>query len=245
MNLQNRLLRQPLTFLACSAALISVMACQVKDKQNMPAETGVGADESAAVVVHDTTVNTFAYGCDNNYQFLARVGQDSTWLTLPGGRSVTVPIAISASGARYTDGTVTYWSKGDSAIFEVGDTSYAHCAVMEFGVPWVEAKLRGVTARAVGQEPGWRAEITRGKEIDFLGDYGDIQFKTGVPTEESIPKKGTTPATTVYTATSGTHRLTIKWEDIPCSDAMSGEKFSATVTATLDGKQYGGCGRML
>ncbi len=222
------------------------MACQARDKQNTSAESGMAQDESASAIVRDTPAkaNAFAYGCDNNYQFLARVGQDSTWLTLP-TRSVTVPIAMSGSGARYTDGTVTYWSKGDSAIFEVGDTSYAHCAIIEGGAPWVEARLRGVSARAVGQEPGWRAEIIRGKEIDFQGDYGDIQFKTGVPTEESIPKTATTPATTLYSATSGTHRLTIKWENIPCSDAMSGEKFPATVTATLDGKEYVGCGRML
>ena len=51
-------------------------------------------------------------------------------LTLPGGKSLTLPEAVSASGARYSDGKMTFWEhhgtatlfKGESAIFEGKET---------------------------------------------------------------------------------------------------------------------------
>jgi putative lipoprotein len=34
---------------------------------------------------------------------------------------------ISGSGARYTDGVTTFWSKGDTALFEMNGVSYKGC----------------------------------------------------------------------------------------------------------------------
>ena len=41
--------------------------------------------------------------------------------------SFSLPIAISASGARYSDGTSTYWEHQGTALFELPDTSYQEC----------------------------------------------------------------------------------------------------------------------
>ncbi|MBI5518794.1 MAG: MliC family protein [Desulfovibrio sp.] len=40
---------------------------------------------------------------------------------LPGGETLTLPLALSASGARYSDGESTYWEHHGSARFERGD----------------------------------------------------------------------------------------------------------------------------
>jgi membrane-bound inhibitor of C-type lysozyme len=52
---------------------------------------------------------------------------DTATVTLPDG-TVTLPRAESASGARYSDGTTTFWNKGDEAFVEVnGETVYDNC----------------------------------------------------------------------------------------------------------------------
>lgn len=110
--------------------------------------------------------NTVVYDC-GEYRFTTRVGQDSAWLFLP-ERTVTLPHVVAASGAKYSDSGVTYWSKGEQAILEMDGTARRECGIDR---QWEEAKLRGVGFRAVGDEPGWWLEIEPGKRILFLTDY--------------------------------------------------------------------------
>ena len=49
---------------------------------------------------------------------------------------------------------------------------------------WQKAKLRGVSFRAIGQEPGWLLEITNGKEILLVTDYG--QNRVSLPYVEPV-----------------------------------------------------------
>ena len=39
-------------------------------------------------------------------------------LTLPDGRTLTLPLAVSGSGARYSNGAQTFWEHQGGAIFE-------------------------------------------------------------------------------------------------------------------------------
>jgi len=41
-------------------------------------------------------------------------------LALPGGGSVTLPVALSGSGARYSNGPQTFWEHQGSATYEEG-----------------------------------------------------------------------------------------------------------------------------
>lgn len=43
-------------------------------------------------------------------------------VTLPDGRTVVLPQAESASGAKYSNGSLTVWSKGNTALVEEGGT---------------------------------------------------------------------------------------------------------------------------
>ena len=45
-----------------------------------------------------------------------------------GRRRIELPQALSASGARYSDGVTTFWNKGDQALFEWANGA-THCRV--------------------------------------------------------------------------------------------------------------------
>ena len=103
---------------------------------------------------------------------------------------------------------------------------------------WHKAKLRGVAFRAVGQEPGWLLEITNGKEILIVTDYG--QNKKAYPYVE--PQEDKAASKTVFQIDADTSVLI---EGKACSDSMSGESFQTTVTVTASGQTLKGCGRAL
>lgn len=106
---------------------------------------------------------------------------------------------------------------------------------------WEAARDRGVTFRAVGQEPGWVLEIEGSSRITLVTNYGADSIITPVPEPVSEPATGSIR----YHATTTTHDLRVSIRDQPCSDTMSGERFSLTVDIALNGTAYHGCGRML
>ncbi len=104
---------------------------------------------------------------------------------------------------------------------------------------WHAAKLRGVSFRAIGQEPHWLLEITNGKEILLVTKYG--QKKTAYPYVE--PKVNQQQRKTVYSMKDQKLEVAIEGKD--CTDSMSGEKFSVSVFITLNDTNLKGCGRAL
>lgn len=65
------------------------------------------------------------FKCDK-IAMIARFGDEKVELMLP-GRTVTLPQVISGSGARYSDGSTTFWNKGDTALFEMNGVEYKDC----------------------------------------------------------------------------------------------------------------------
>ena len=104
---------------------------------------------------------------------------------------------------------------------------------------WHAAKLRGVSFRAIGQEPGWLLEITNGKKILLITDYG--QKKTTYPYVE--PNVNQEQRKTVFAINKQNLEVVIQGK--ACTDSMSGERFAVSVFVSVDGKQLGGCGRAL
>ncbi len=103
---------------------------------------------------------------------------------------------------------------------------------------WHKAKLRGVAFRAIGQEPGWLLEITQGKEILLVTNYG--QERKSLPYVE--PQEDKAARKTVFALEDSTSVLI---EGKPCSDSMSGESFQTTVSITIGALVLNGCGRAL
>jgi len=67
----------------------------------------------------------YAYTCAD-YRFTARFEPEAAVLTLP-DRELRLPQALSASGARYSDGVTTFWIKGDLATLEIDGKTYSDC----------------------------------------------------------------------------------------------------------------------
>jgi membrane-bound inhibitor of C-type lysozyme len=62
------------------------------------------------------------YACAAGVEVRALYSGDSVVVTFPGGKVGLLPHVVSGSGARYSDGTTTWWTKGDSAFAMTGDS---------------------------------------------------------------------------------------------------------------------------
>lgn len=186
------------------------------------------------------TDDVYAYVCGDSLQFTAHVTRDSSWLFLP-DTALKVTPRRSASGVRFASGPYFYWSKGDSALLQLPDQALRSCWTIPQEKSWQAAKIRGVDFRALGQEPGWHLEITDGKQFKYVGNYGQDTVETRVPEPQVDEQQGQK----VYQAKTEAHTLTVEISDEPCSDVMSGFEFPLTVTVSVDGETYWGCGRNL
>lgn len=56
-------------------------------------------------------------------------------LLLPDGKTLILPVALSGSGARYSNGVMTFWEHQGDAILERGDTLLFEGRIVEPPVP--------------------------------------------------------------------------------------------------------------
>lgn len=65
--------------------------------------------------------------CDGGAAFSIRFSENSAEV-FAAGRVYTLPIAMSGSGARYSDGTVEYWEhQGEATLNGAQGGPYTHC----------------------------------------------------------------------------------------------------------------------
>lgn len=178
------------------------------------------------------------YECSSVFSFTAAHKADSVRLVLP-DKQITLPHVVSASGAKYQNGNMMFWNKGEEALIEYKDQSYTGCKNNPIEATWQKAKLAGVDFRAAGQEPGWILEISNDKHMQLAYNYGQDTAYTPVPDPLS------TDSTTIYRAETEAHKLSIKITREPCTDSMKGTRFPLSVSITLDEEHLRGCGRYL
>jgi putative lipoprotein len=186
------------------------------------------------------TSDVYAYVCGDSFRFTAYVTRDSSWLFLP-DTALKLKPQRSASGARFASDSYFYWSKDDSALLQLPEQSLRSCRSESQERSWQAAKIRGVDFRALGQEPGWYLEITNGEQIKYVGNYGQDTVYTPVPDPQIDKRQGQT----IYRAETKAHNLTLEISDSSCTDSMSGFEFPSTVSITVNGETYRGCGRSL
>jgi membrane-bound inhibitor of C-type lysozyme len=77
----------------------------------------------AGQALAETPVASADFKCADGKSIAATFYASSVALKLSDGRSLTVPQAMSASGARYAnkDETFVFWNKGDTAFITEGD----------------------------------------------------------------------------------------------------------------------------
>lgn len=184
------------------------------------------------------TDDVFAYECADTLQFTAHVTSDSTWLFLPDTTLKVNPVS-SGSGAKFQGSRYIFWSKDDEALLQYPQGGLMNCTAVPQEKPWQAARIRGVDFRAVGQEPGWHLEIIKGKQIKYIGNYGEDT----VTVSASDPQKE--QQRTIYRAETEDHELEVEVIDEPCTDIMNGFEYPFTVSITVDEGTYQGCGRNL
>ena len=178
--------------------------------------------------------STVVYRCDDDVRFVVQLDPEKAWVHLDGKvlELVRVP---AASGSRYREADVSYWSKGPAALLSLPEREVTGCVARPREAAWEEARLRGVEFRACGHRPEWTLELGE-KESRFAEVAGKLSLV--LP-----PLSATTNRPQVGVAAG--HRLVLEIEPQRCVDGMTGEVFPNRVELILDGRRYAGCGRPL
>ncbi|MDZ7786976.1 MAG: MliC family protein [Halofilum sp. (in: g-proteobacteria)] len=177
------------------------------------------------------------YTCPDGFRFSARAGSEEAHLDL-GSRRVSLAREPSDSGTRYTDGETLFQTRGSEATIEVDAAIRSGCRGRDAADPWEAAALRGVDLRALGQEPGWTAEVVEGEWLRVIRAGEDDVLVARDPARER-----TDAGATVYTGEADGERLRLQVTESACTDSMSGESLPLTATLTLDGRELQGCAR--
>lgn len=228
----------PLAF----AVVLSAAACQPEGR-----DAPLPAEASAPAAQGIETSNTFHWQC-NEVGVASTYTDDAQRVTLAfSGRELALPIAVSASGARYADADGNeFWTKGDSGTLvlaaEAGsETARRECSRSGRPSPWYLAAERDVGFRAVGGEPGWFVEVDRGGTPALRATLDHGERKVEVARTGALP--GDAPGYFGETADGIEVVLTIT--RMPCQDGMSGESFEAGARLKVGDKAYNGCGAFL
>src|SRR5688572_21172542 len=67
-----------------------------------------------------------AFVCADGFPFLVRIEGETAYVTLP-ERSVALPLMPAASGAKYDDGEVVFWSHGPAAMLSADGELHRDC----------------------------------------------------------------------------------------------------------------------
>jgi uncharacterized membrane protein len=153
-------------------------------------------------------------------------------------RTATLAETAQPSPVRYSDGTLTLSGLDELVRFE--EPGSVHwCRSMPAEVPWQETRLRGIEFRAAGDDPTWSLEVDTGNAVEFATGLDAGRTVTRFP-PAAFAGDDTRMTLTTKTASQV---LTVVAEQRTCYHAGSTNTLSVTVT--LDGMTYRGCGRRL
>ena len=180
--------------------------------------------------------DVLVYNCHNLSMLTVRVRPKGVEVTTA-DRTVELTENSPPSPARFSAGGAMLSGLGELIRFE-DPGAVLWCRIEPVEVPWQEAKLRGVDFRAAG-DPEWTLEIKNGRAAEFASGQGSARVVIAFPAA-SLAAKG---ETMTMSAASGSHSLSLVAEQRLCHYA--GSTMTLSVTVTLDGRAYKGCGRML
>lgn len=184
-----------------------------------------------------------AYQC-GDMRVETRLDGGNLVLVLP-DRVLTLPPAVAASGARFDDLRGNeFWTRGSrSALIALGGGPRTECHPTAARSPWAAARDRGVLFRAVGQEPGWVAEVDAGERPAVRVSLDHGRRRLDVSQAHRVDEPWT--RTTGYRGEVDGTPLELRIRTETCRDSMSGEEFESRVVLVVGGKTYRGCGRFL
>ncbi len=218
--------------------MLVAAACSREPAIDVAAEPPVVTREASNETSPATTVA--AFDCDDGSYMVVefRSASDDVALFLP-GQTVFLSRVEAASGAKYADGGVIFWSKGHEAMLELGG-AIVSCVKNGPASVIERAKLGGADFWATGNEPGWTLELFS-DHLVLVTNYGELRIEALV--DEPIVDE--TTRMTIFHAVSDDHEIEVTLRGESCTDDMSGHAFQATVELLLDGRLFRGCGQAL
>lgn len=180
-----------------------------------------------------------AWHCEDGRFLVSSLRKKDLWLFLP-GETVRLSPAPAASGAKYSDELVTFWSKGEEAMLETPHGRIG-CMLDHEASVWEDAKLRGADFRAVGNEPGWHLELFSGQPSLLVSDYGRQRLNF----EPAGPLAMTPGPGSLFTGQAQGLDIVVLVTPGPCRDTMVDRQYESRVRVLLGDRVLSGCGRAL
>ncbi|WP_249976833.1 MliC family protein [Vreelandella olivaria] len=150
-----------------------------------------------------------------------------------------LPQAVVASGARYQEGDISFWNRGEQALVET-PRGQLQCQLAEQRRGMTRAEQPGVMFLGRGNEPGWSVALAHDEpSLTLQLNYG--QESHTFPYMVSVMDNQAGRVVLENAQMEPFFRVRI--EAGACFDDMSGEPFPARVTLTYGGQQYSGCGQ--
>lgn len=243
----NTLLRIGVVLFACTAALAG---CSRKTDETpsatqptAPAATTAGqpAPEPAAAPAEDVpegVLLVYVWDCDDGTSLTMKnlFRENAIVLDLHEGPR-HLPQVVSASGAKYDDGSVSFWTKGDTAIFERKGSAVVNCRDNRARSLVADARARGVAYRGQGNEPGWILEISMPGTIVFNTNFGQERHEF-----QGATVTGDAASGAEYRAANGETDIAATVTRETCRDDMAGTQFDYSFVVQFGGRTYRGCG---
>lgn len=201
--------------------------------------TPVTKDESGQrLPVTSKDGSAFYYQCDNQFGFAAHGTEDGITVDLKNGPRTLKQNSVE-SGFHYSAGNISLQGKGDQAYFNDGNRRYM-CQIDRRKSIFEDARFRGADFIAMGNEPGWKLELSRKGDMVYVGDYGTVSIRLPTPQSSHANK-----SPLVFAAKGVEHSLWLSIEERHCVDTMKGDYFDVSVTLVVDGRPLNGCGMIL
>lgn len=177
----------------------------------------------------------FVYLCDDHSTIAGREFPDHLELWGNGSTPVVLP-RTRLDPAQYADAAMKV-TLDREYIGISGPMTDVICRSNPEQIPWEEAKHRGIEFRAAGSHPNWTLEYDEGVALTFLAD--GIERLEAKPTGIAV----NSGRRIVVEAGVASRRLSLVIERSVCSE--NGNVMTTSVTVTLDGRTFRGCGRAL
>ena len=181
----------------------------------------------------------WAWDCENGDYVVSSLDGNDLTLFLPDG-TVTLTQVPAASGVKYENDELMFWTKGDEALLEnvIGRTN---CRINRYHSAWEDAKLRGADLRAVGNEPGWTLELFSSGASVLVTDYGEQRLTFTAEGPEALqPGPGS-----IFTGTVDGREVRITLVPERCADTMADIAYETRVTVQIGDRRLRGCGKAL
>jgi uncharacterized membrane protein len=231
--------------LYCSVSLLvlgAIISCANAQRDSASSSDSGSSTSSSST----SSSSTYSYRCE---------GEDQTIVVTLNGdrghlfsRQASQAIQRQPGNSAFAGDDVYYLpdqppglAPGQTAEITIKGEKLLNCKNNPRAAAWEGAKLRGVSYRAIGQEPTWLLEIDRDKGFLLVTRYGENrqQFPYVEPVTDTVQR------TSSYASEANGDGITITIRGGDCRDSMSGEAFSSQVEISWREQQLRGCGRAL